>query len=184
MLLRKILTFSFSLTFLTLVSAQSLPREVRADILEAVVQIIPVGDDGLVDWSGSGTIISPSGHILTNYHVIGNTRSREHYEWHVISTVLPNASDQPPEPTFWARYVASDPTHDLAILKIVEYIDETPVPADIRFTAMAVASNESIMLGDDITVVGFPGISGSTITYTRGIMSGWLGEDFESGGRQ
>jgi len=166
--------------------AQSLPREVRQKILEAVVQIVPLdpATNLLVDWSGSGTIISPDGYILTNFHVIGDEASREHYEWHAVFVTLPSAPDQPPQLTYWARYVASDAAHDLALLKIIEYRDETPVPPTVRFTAMPVGDSNLLLPGDPLFVVGYPGIAGSTITFTSGIMSGWLGEDLEAGGKQ
>ena len=166
--------------------AQGIPREVRQRILEAVVQIIPwdatAGE--FAPWSGSGTIISPDGYILTNFHVIGDLDTRRHFDFHAIFMSDPNFTDQPPEPRYWAQYVDSDPTHDLAILKIVEFIDETPVPADLTFTSVEVGDSNDLFPGDTITIVGYPGISGSTITFTAGLMSGWLGEDFESGGKQ
>lgn len=168
------------------VVAQGLPRDVRLKILEAVVQVIPYDDAAgtTVNWSGSGTIISPSGYLLTNYHVIGDLSTRTHYEWHAIFMTDPDFTDQPPEFWFWARYVAADPTHDLAILKIEEWYDETPVEADFVFPHVQVGDSNRLIPGDPITIVGYPGISGSTITFTSGLMSGWVGEDFESGGKQ
>ena len=48
----------------TQANAQALPREIRQKILKAVVQVIPLKDNGEpVGWSGSGTIISESGYI-------------------------------------------------------------------------------------------------------------------------
>ena len=168
------------------VSAQGLPRDVRMNILSAVVQIVPYDGaaDELAPWSGSGTIISPSGYVLTNYHVVGDLALRRHHDWHVIFWTDPDFTDQPPEPYFWARYVAGDPTHDLALLKIEEWIDEEPVATDMVFPHVQVGDSNELLPGDPITIVGYPAISGATITFTFGLMSGWLGEDFESGGKQ
>ncbi|HLU83339.1 MAG TPA: trypsin-like peptidase domain-containing protein [Trueperaceae bacterium] len=165
---------------------QGLPREVRLNILEAVVQIIPYDEEAgtLVNWSGSGTIISPSGYVLTNYHVAGDLDRRIYYDWHAIFMTDPDFTDQPPEFYFWARYIAGDPTHDLAILKIEEWYDEEPIAADFLFPHVTVGDSNQLLPGDNITIVGYPGISGSTVTFTAGLMSGWLGEDFESGGKQ
>src|SRR5690606_24203101 len=165
---------------------QGLPRDVRITILESVVQIVPYDDatDSLVNWSGSGTIISPSGYILTNYHVVGELNRRIHYDWHAVSLTDPDFTDQPPEFWFWARYIAGDPTHDLAILKIEEWYDQEPVEADMVFPHVWVGDSNQLLPGDTITIVGYPGISGSTVTFTAGLMSGWVGEDFESGGKQ
>lgn len=167
-------------------NAQSLSREVRELLLKTVVQIVPWNDatQDLADWSGSGTIISPEGYILTNYHVVGDLDSRQNLDWHAILMVQDNAVDQAPETTYWARYINGDPTYDLAILKIAEYPDESPVPEGTVFPALPVGDSNTLFPGDMITVIGYPGISGSTITFTRGIMSGWVGEDFESGGKQ
>lgn len=167
-------------------AAQALPRDVRIGILQAVVQIIPLDSEtgDLVNWSGSGSIISPSGYILTNYHVAGDLTLRRHHEWHAIFMTDAEFTDQPPEFYFWAQYVAGDPTHDLALLRIVEWADEEPVAADFVFPHVTVGDSNGLLPGDPITIVGYPGISGSTITLTSGIMSGWLGEDFEQGGKQ
>ncbi len=166
--------------------AQGLPRALRAQIIEAVVQIIPwdpeAGD--LAPWSGSGTIISEDGYILTNFHVIGDTETREYYQDHAIYMTRANATDEAPVMRYWARYVASDPTHDLALLKIYQYPDESPIPTDLTFPSVAVGDSTDLLPGDTITIVGYPGISGSTITFTAGLMSGWVGEDFEAGGKQ
>ncbi len=170
----------------TIASAQAMPRAVRLGILQAVVQIIPYDSatEELVGWSGSGTIISPSGYVLTNFHVAGDLDTRAHYDWHTIWITDPEFTDQPPQFTFWAQYVAGDPTHDLALLKIAEWSDETPVAADFVFPHVQVGDSNQLIPGDAITIVGYPGISGSTITFTAGVMSGWLGENFESGGKQ
>jgi serine protease Do len=165
---------------------QGLPRDIRLNILEAVVQIIPYDDaaGSLVNWSGSGTIISPTGYVLTNYHVAGDLDRRIYYDWHAIFMTDPDFTDQPPEFWFWARYIAGDPTHDLAILKIEEWYDEEPIATDFVFPHVNVGDSNQLLPGDNITIVGYPGISGSTVTFTAGLMSGWVGEDFESGGKQ
>lgn len=165
--------------------AQGLPRETRLDIVAATVQIVPLDEATgyLADSSGSGTIISPSGYILTNFHVIGDLDSRKHHHWAAIFWTDPDFTDQPPEPMFWAEYVTSDPTHDLALLQITEWFDETPV-ADQQFPFALVGDSNALIPGDPVTFVGYPSISGRTITFTGGYMSGWVGEDFTSGGKQ
>src|SRR5690625_3449352 len=92
--------------------AQGLPRETRMEIVASTVQIVPLDETTgyLADFSGSGTIISPSGYILTNFHVIGDLDSRIHNHWAAIFWTDPDFTDQPPEPMFWAEYVTSDPT--------------------------------------------------------------------------
>lgn len=166
--------------------AQPLPRDVRLRLLEAVVQVIPYDEsiDDVVDWSGSGTVISPDGYILTNFHVVGDLDARQHYEWFAILTTDRAFTDQPPAFRYWARYVAGDPTLDLAVLRIEEDENQEPIPAGSTFSHALVGDSNKLIPGDPIAIVGYPGISGSTVTFTSGLMSGWLGEDLESGGKQ
>lgn len=166
--------------------AQPLPREVRQRILEAVVEVMPFDSDlgRLVGTGGSGTIISPDGFVLTNYHVIGDDRSGQYYPWHAIFITDPANPDRTTEHTYWARFIAGDARHDLAIIKIELLADESPLPPGTTFTAMPVGDSNTLIPGDPITVVGYPGIGGLTVTVTAGIVSGWLGEDLETGGKQ
>ncbi len=116
--------------------------------------------------------------------MIGDNDTRSHFDWHAIFMTDVNAADLPPVLSYWARFIAGDPLLDLALLHIEQFPDESPVPAGTMFPAVSVGDSHTLLPGDGLTVVGFPGISGATITFTQGIMSGWLGEDLESGGRQ
>lgn len=167
-------------------TAQPLPREVRERILEAVVEIMPYDSDAgrLVGTGGSGTIISPDGFVLTNYHVVGDDRSGQFYTWHAVFVTDPANPDRTTEHAYWARFIAGDARHDLAIVKIELLANESPLPPGTRFTAMPVGDSHTLIPGDPITVVGYPGIGGLTVTVTAGIVSGWLGEDLETGGKQ
>ena len=177
---------------LTLVVAQHawaqaiLPREVRERILQAVVEVRPYDMAGnrFAGTSGSGTIVSPDGFVLTNFHVVGDNDTGRAFEWHGIFVTDPRSPDLEPEFRYWARFVAGDPRHDLAIVHIVEDAEERPLPVGFTFVSMPVGDSNSLIPGDPITVVGYPGISGSTITFTSGIVSGFLGEDLAAGGKQ
>jgi hypothetical protein len=161
-----------------------LPREVRQEILRSVVQVqaYDISADRIVG-TGSGSIVSPDGYILTNYHVVEGPSGRP-LEWHAILVSGPDAPDLLPEFRYWARYVAGDATYDLAILRIVEYADETPVPPGTTFPFVTLGDSGDLLPGDPVTVVGYPGISGDTITFTTGVVSGFLGEDLTAGGKQ
>ena len=169
-----------------LASAQvALPRDVRARIIAAVVEIVPLDEAGEpVGIAGSGTIVSPDGDILTNFHVIGDLDTRRVYPDYAVFMTRPGFYDQPPEPLYLASYVASDPAFDLAILRIDRNIDGSAVVPSTTFTSIPVGSTSDTMPGDLITIIGYPGVSGLTITFTAGLLSGWVGEDFEAGGKQ
>lgn len=161
-----------------------LPRDVRQEILRAVVQVqaYDIAADRIIG-AGSGSIISPDGFVLTNFHVVEGPGGQP-LEWHAILVTDPDAPDLLPSFQYWARYIAGDPTYDLAILQIVEYADETPVPAGTTFPFVTLGDSGVLIPGDPITVVGYPGISGDTITFTSGVVSGFLGEDLTAGGKQ
>ena len=165
--------------------AQSvLPREVRTRILQAVVEVVaydPVSGRAL--GAGSGTIVSASGFVLTNFHVLDDGTGSA-VPWAAIFVSDPAAPDRAPQFRYWARYVDGDPVHDFALVEIVEDAEENPLPPGTTFPSVAIGDSGALLPGDPITVVGYPGISGATITFTSGIVSGFLGEDLEAGGKQ
>lgn len=166
--------------------AQPLPAETRNTISWAVVKLEPydaeTGD--YVDWWGSGTIVSPSGYILTNYHVVADEESGTIHDDHAVSmTGGVQTATQEPEFSYWARYVASNPALDIAILKIYQNPDESPVAPQRTFPYVPIADSLQLLPLDEIIVVGYPGSASGLLTFTRGIVSGWSNEDFNGGGR-
>lgn len=95
--------------------------------------------------SGSGVIISEDGYIVTNNHVISNAAE--------IEIVLHNNE------RYYAEVIGSDPSTDLALLKI----DKTDLPY------LSFANSDSVKVGSWVMAVGNPFNLASTVT--AGIVS-------------
>jgi hypothetical protein len=167
-------------------AAQVLPREVRERLLSASVEVIPFDSQAntFADKAGSGSVISPSGAVLTNFHVIGDDTTGVYYEWAAIRVSDPRNPDREPQHRYWARFVAGDARHDLALIRIELLADGTPLAPGTTFVSVPIGDANALMLGDPLTIVGYPGIGGYTVSFTSGVIGGWLGEDLTSGGKQ
>ena len=98
--------------------------------------------------SGSGTIITPEGHVLTNHHVAGKTRA--------IVCTLSTREEIP------AELVGTDPLSDIAVLKLK--------PARPRtFPVAAFGSAASLRVGDRVLAMGSPLALSQSVTM--GIVS-------------
>lgn len=183
--MRRILTAFVTLLavgLFALAQAETLPRDTREKIIKSTVMLLPTKADGKLDGSlGSGTIISPLGYILTNYHVVGDNDSRTLSEWIQVRTV--RFVDKEPEPTYWGKVVAADPNLDLAIVKIAEDKDEKPV-SNLNLPFVELGDSNSLIIGDPIFVFGFQGTGGMTLSFSQGSVGGFTGEDLESSGKQ
>lgn len=140
-----------------------------ADLAHAVVQVLMFSADGLVG-TGSGTIIDPSGLILTNAHVA----TPSDLELTELQVAMTGASDHPAEPTYDAEVVAADTVLDLAVMRIAASLDGSPLPEAFPFVSLG--DSDVLDIGDEISIFGYPGIGGNTITFTRGQVSGFTGE--------
>ncbi len=127
------------------------------------------------NWYGSGSIVSPDGLILTNAHVVLPDQGIS-VDQLVISTL--SAQDRPPEASYIAQVVQADSALDLAVLRIVTDIHGSKLdPKDISLPFIRMGDSNNLNLGDSLTILGFPGIGGETITLTRGEVSGFSAED-------
>ena len=140
-----------------------------ADLAHAVVQVLMIVD-GQIIGTGSGTIIDPSGLVLTNAHVA----TPSDIELTDLQIAVTAASDQPAEPTYTAEVVAADTVLDLALLRITDTLDGSAVPDDLPF--VPIGDSDQLEIGDDISILGYPGIGGDTITFTSGQVSGFTGD--------
>ena len=152
------------------------PRD-RA-LLAAVVLFVPV--DGTDDFSiGSGSIVSPQGHILTNFHIVGDVETGTLYNADRLALVGVNSPDlsKPPEITYIAELVEVDAELDLALLQVSALESGAPLPTGFSLTSVPIGDSDTVEVGEDISIIGFPELGGATVTFTRGTVSGFHGQE-------
>ncbi len=97
---------------------------------------------------GSGIVLSKTGLILTNNHVVANATK--------VSVAFTDGHDR-----MTGTVVGTDPQHDLALVRVT---------AD-DLDAITLGHSDNLQLGDAVTALGFPlDLGGPTVT--RGIVSG------------
>ncbi|MGQ9553603.1 MAG: trypsin-like peptidase domain-containing protein [Anaerolineae bacterium] len=163
--------------------AEALGRRDTQRLMKSVVQLI-AADEGrggriIPKWSGSGTIISSDGLILTNCHVALPRAMYDNsdLDYDLLIVALTTRSDEPPQPTYIAEVVQYDPDLDLAVLRVSQTMDGTPVDAqELNLPAVSLGDSDALEIGDALYIFGYPGIGGETITFTSGNVSGFSSE--------
>jgi len=149
-----------------------------------VGQLVAAGErrSGVVvpQWSGSGTIISADGLILTNCHVAFPRAMWDdpEFDYDLLIVALTIRSDEAPQPTYLAEVMQYDPDLDLAVIRVSQMLDGSPVNREeLSLPALALGDSDAIELGDRLYIFGYPGIGGDTITFTSGDVSGFSREE-------
>ena len=116
----------------------------------SVYQISETPEKNTPSSEGSGIILSEDGYIVTNSHVINNSRDSNVY-------ITTKNND-----TFSAIVVGNDVRTDIAVLKCPESKDFSPA----TFT-----DSDNLKVGQDVVAIGSPGGSNYSSTITKGIVS-------------
>jgi putative serine protease PepD len=122
---------------------------IAAKVVPSVVTIS--ASDGSTGGTGSGVILSDDGYVVTNTHVVtldGATGNAD---------ITATTSDGR---VFAAEIVGTDPTYDLAVIKLVDASGLTPIDF---------ADSDDLNVGDTTVAVGAP--LGLSNTVTTGIVS-------------
>jgi len=152
------------------------PQEAQASIdlpLEtkrSVVQIFT--PDGL--YSGSGTIFSSDGWILTNHHVVDGYSE-------VIVCILGKITSSP-DCGYTALVVSSvydGDNMDIALLLITE---EGNYPSILLPSCSVVGAIELVtrLVGTEVKTIGYPGIGLNTLTEATGTLSGLIQSEYNN----
>ncbi len=163
------------------VQAEAIERpELNTALLATVRLAVPI--DNAVDRysTGSGTIFTSDGLILSNYHVVADTETGRLYNRQGLVFVAVNPPDLRGEAlwTYRARVIKSSQALDLVVLRIVGLTDEkASLPKKLALTAVPVGSSNDLLIGDELNLFGFPGIGQGSVTFTRGIVAGFVDED-------
>ncbi len=126
--------------------------------------------------SGSGTLVSPDGWVLTNFHVVVDDTGNPAGSGELVVSLCLDAR-MPPAELFRGSVVLADRALDLALVKIESGLYGQELPAGYRFPFLERGSSEAVAIGDPVTVLGFPGAGGLgsrvSVTLTRGVISGF-----------
>lgn len=132
----------------------------------SVVQIRAFGRSGIC-WTGSGVVYPDAETIITNHHVAVDDGSCGLSRLEVWVSV---AGDTAVAPAYIAQVAAELEEQDLAILKLSPLGDEVPPLEPVQ-------AAETISIGLELIMLGFPAVGGDSLTVSRGIVSGFFRED-------
>lgn len=126
------------------------------DVDQSVVQISDNSASSLGSRQGSGFVYDDLGHIVTNYHVVGNPQETNLYERAFHITFLDGT-------TYLGRVIGADLYSELAVMTVENITRESLVP-------LPLGNSSQLRIGQPVVAVGNPfGLSGS---MTEGIVSG------------
>jgi hypothetical protein len=149
--------------------------------LHSVVQVVALRQStfgGLSSaWTGSGSIVHPAGLVLTNCHVAApQEMGIRAPAANRLAIALTERSDQPPAISYFVDLVAFDPRLDLAVLRIVADVRGRGI-RELNLPCVAIGDSDRLQLGDRLSIFGYPGIGGETVTMTSGFVSGFSREE-------
>lgn len=164
--------------------AGAVERTALQRALQSTVLVLVPDNSGDLTNSGSGTVMDAErGLILTNFHVMtdpdsGEILNNDHF---AAIGVMPTDLRGAPVLRYGARMIAHDAKYDLALLQITGLLDDTraALPSNLGLTAPPRGDSEGLLPGDRLAVIGYPGLGGATVTYTEGVVSGFLDEDLD-----
>lgn len=126
--------------------------------------------------TGSGTLVSPDGLVLTNYHVVEDDSGDVLGKGQLVIGLCLDPK-LPTVETFRGSVELADRDLDLALVRIESGLYGQPLPAGYRFPFLELGKPGTLRIGDPIAVLGFPSVGGlgsrASITLTRGVLSGF-----------
>ena len=166
-----------------------------ADMIEhgmlSTVKLWLLGPDNKSIGGCSGTVVDPSGLILTNFHCVGQTdlygkdtsarkmKDGELFHPQGLLLVGPTLSPkQTPKPTYVAQFVVGNTRLDVAVLRIVSMFTEgQKLPNPLPLVLITRSDSDKVNVGDFVATVGYPGVGGPLVSYLTGQISGFDDQD-------
>jgi S1-C subfamily serine protease len=162
--------------------AGGLTRNQLNNLIASTVQIYGLFDvqgEYQIGYTGSGTILTPEGMILTNAHVASPASQGDpEFEPDLLAIGLVEAEDEPPVAAYLAEVHAVDGFLDLAVIQIYATLDGDEIdPEDLNLPYTEIGDSDELRVGDHLNIFGFPGIGGETLTFTTGNVAGFTAEE-------
>jgi len=140
-------------------------------------------------WIGTGSIVDPSGLILTNAHVAAPEapgleilyagspgRPIERTNPDLLEIGMYVSEEELPDFRYRAEVVTAEGWLDLAVLRIVADAEGNPISA-LDLPTLELGDSDLIAGRDELTIVGYPDVGGATISTVPGSVGGFLPDD-------
>lgn len=149
---------------LSVVAIPVFAQDVTGAGIEKMAQAVPyieaIDADGYAFASGSGTIVTPTGHIYTNYHVIEGATDFAIY-------LLQNISELPVL-SYYATAEYISPSLDFAVLQIDRDANGSPINYNNLSLPYLPAVENTATIGETVRIFGYPGIGDGYMVTTTG----------------
>ena len=152
--------------------------------VKASVFIVMLDDNLEMLGSGSGSILTSDGMIQSNYHVVADPEKKQLYNSKgLIGIGILDDPTEPPVVNYYAQVVQLDPDLDLSVSCIVSDLKNRPLSKNVTFPTVPIGDADQLFLGDNVTVIGFPGIGFGehrdtpSLTFSKGNVAGFESRD-------
>jgi hypothetical protein len=127
-------------------------------------------DYGLSEDSyGSGVIISSSGLVLTNSHVVSSKSAFDNSNIETAYEVcLPDNTTDTPDCSYLGKLISQNEDLDVALLQI----EKIPGLSDKSSFPYLELGSDNANVNDTVTAIGYPGVGEDSVTLTTGVVSG------------
>lgn len=139
------------------------PAELSAARLATGLISVP-DENGNSASYGSGVLVSDDGLVLTNIHVAlpgvffertGDPAFAGRFNSNVVIIAFPSVDGGPVDLLFLAEQVAAHPSHDAALLRVIEALGDATLN-DLP-DPLPIGESGALLAGDQIAIVGYPG---------------------------
>jgi S1-C subfamily serine protease len=120
---------------------------------------------------GSGVVLRTDGVVITNQHVITNTRTNRSYD-EIFLTLSGDGDSASASVRYRLKPVLINKEYDLALLRVESDAAGNPVPKGFTFPTIELGDSRKIKVLEDLFIIGFPEKGGTTATVNRGVVEG------------
>jgi len=120
---------------------------------------------------GSGVVLRGNGIIITNQHVITNTKTNRSYD-EIFLSLSSDGDSAATSARYRLKPVIMNKEYDLALLRVESDAAGSPLPKSFTFPTLEIGDSRKLKVLDDLFIIGFPEQGGLTATVNRGVVEG------------
>ncbi|HEY9076302.1 MAG TPA: serine protease [Anaerolineaceae bacterium] len=163
-------------------AASGIPAAKKAQLVKATVRLTAYKSlNGAYQpvFYGSGTVLTPEGHILTNAHIAAPAEyGAPEYQYDLLVVEVADKENAPPIPSYLSKVLAVDPALDLAVIKVDKNLNGSPLaPGSVNLTYAGVGNSDTVQLADPLTLLGYAPASGQNIKILTSRVVGFMPQE-------